>query len=153
MIMEITNRYMQVLRIVTAAVMILTGIVAANAQEDLHINKIFERYGHEKNCKLVVTHNMKLRQYKLKVYKALVYKKRKIDIDTYLNEDRKNAKKIREVVDNGKIVSGYYMMQSKEEGMNRYILFSKVYENEGAVIYIEGPLSPDDIMKLCYHGF
>ncbi|NPD92904.1 hypothetical protein HPS56_11250 [Prevotella sp. PMUR] len=142
-----------ILRLITASVIMLAGITTAGAQEDLNINRIFERYGHEKGCKLVVMHNTRLKKYRLDVYKALVYKKRKIDTDTYLNADRKNAIKIREVVDNGKTVSGYYMMKPKEEGKNRYILFSKVYEHEGAVIYIEGPISPDDIMKLCYSAF
>ena len=57
---------------------------------------------------------------------------------------------IREVVENGQIVSGYYIIPPKSKGINRYILFSKVKPNRGTVIYIEGELSPDDIMKLCY---
>lgn len=151
--MKKIRKYMQMFRLVAIFVMMIAGTATAGAQEDLNVNKIFERYGHEKNCKLVVMHNTTIKNYKLNVYKALVYKKRKIDIDTYLDADKKNAKKIREVVDNGKVVSGYYMMPTKTEGRNRYVLFSKVYENEGAVIYIEGPLSPDDIMKLCYSRY
>ena len=54
------------------------------------------------------------------------------------------------MVENGQIVSGYYIMPPKSKGINRYILFSKVKPNRGTVIYIEGELSPDDIMKLCY---
>ena len=66
------------------------------------------------------------------------------------NGDRKAAKKIREVVENGKMVSGYYMMAPLSNGDNRFILFSNPNESKGTVIYIEGNLSPEDIMKLCY---
>lgn len=67
-----------------------------------------------------------------------------------LKADRKAAKKIREVVENGKMVSGYYMMAPLSNGNNRFILFSNPSKSKGTVIYIEGDLSPEDIMKLCY---
>ena len=35
----------------------------------------------------------------------------------------------------------------------RYILFSYVDSRKGTVIYIEGKLSPDDILKLCYSKY
>ena len=49
-----------------------------------------------------------------------------------------------------KMVSGYYMMAPLSNGDNRFILFSNPSESKGTVIYIEGDLSPEDIMKLCY---
>ena len=103
-----------------------------------------------KNCKMVVLNDAVLRGYKLKVYKALTYKKIGASIAPYLNSDRKKARKIREIVDNGKITSGYYMLPPLPSGLNRYILFSNLTNNSGAIIYIEGTLGPDDIMKLCY---
>ncbi len=78
------------------------------------------------------------------------YKKIGASIAPYLNSDRKKARKIREIVDNGKITSGYYMLPPLPSGLNRYILFSNLTNNSGAIIYIEGTLGPDDIMKLCY---
>ena len=42
------------------------------------------------------------------------------------------------------------MLPPLPSGLNRYILFSNSPNNSGAVIYIEGTLGPDDIMKLCY---
>lgn len=73
-------------------------------------------------------------------------------MEPYLREDRKRAKKIREVVEDGRITSGYYMMPPRTNGMNRYILFSNKEGGGGAVIYMEGRLSPDDIMEICYEG-
>lgn len=137
-------------RILFVIAFALTSAAPAIAQEGLNINKVFQRFGHAKGCKMVEMHNAKLKGYELKVYKSLTYKNIGASIDPYLKADKKNAKKIREVIENGQVVSGYYMMPPKGDGINRYILFSKVRPNRGTVIYIEGTLSPDDIMKLCY---
>lgn len=134
---------------VTLAIMVACTITAA-AQEGLNVDKVFQRFGKSKGCKMVVMKNTELRGYKLHTYKSLVYKNLYSAIEPYLAADKKSAKKVREVVEEGRIVSGYYMMAPLRGGINRYILFSNVGGYKGTVIYIEGTLSPDDIMKLCY---
>ncbi|WP_337943830.1 DUF6108 family protein [Prevotella sp.] len=134
---------------VTLAIMVACTITAA-AQEGLNVDKVFQRFGKSKGCKMVVMKNTELRGYKLHTYKSLVYKNLYSAIEPYLAADKKSAKKVREVVEEGRIVSGYYMMAPLRGGINRYILFSNVGGHKGTVIYIEGTLSPDDIMKLCY---
>ena len=120
------------------------------AQQGLHIDNVFKKYGHAKGCKMVEMRDAKLKGFELKVYKSITFKKLQSSVDPYLKADKKSAKKIREVVENGRVVSGYYMMPPLGGGINRYILFSNPGGERGAVIYIEGALSPDDIMKLCY---
>lgn len=134
---------------VTLAIMVACTMTAA-AQEGLNVDRVFQRFGKSKGCKMVVMKNTELRGYKLHTYKSLVYKNLYSAIEPYLAADKKSAKKVREVVEEGRIVSGYYMMAPLRGGINRYILFSNVGGHKGAVIYIEGTLSPDDIMKLCY---
>ena len=130
---------------------ILIGLGMANAQEGLAVNNIFQQYGHSKGCKMVVMKNTKLRGFHLIIYKSLTYPdKYAADIKTHLNTDRRAAKKIREVIDNGSIASGYYMRPPHANGINRYVLFSHTSKGKGAVIYIEGDLSPEDIMTICY---
>ena len=107
--------------------------LAAIAQTGLSVNEVFT-----------------LKGYKLNIYKSLVYKHLADDVAPYLQADRKRARKIREVVEDGLVTGGYYMMQPTAEGLNRYILFSNGAGQRGTVIYIEGRLSPDDIMTLCY---
>lgn len=124
--------------------------VAARAQGDLSIWRVFDIYGHSKGCKMVEMHDTKLKGYRIKTYKSLMYRHIAKEVEPYLKADRKRAKKIREVVESGRIVSGYYMMAPREESMSRYVLFSNPDGDSGAIIYIEGPLSPDDIMKICY---
>lgn len=138
-------------RTVLIAVMTLFVTLPSHAQDGLAVNSIFQQYGHSKGCKMVVMQNTKLRCYRLAVYKSLTYNnKYATSINNILKTDRRAAKKIREVVDNGRIASGYYMMAPLQSGNNRYILFSNTDHNKGAVIYIEGDLSPEDIMSICY---
>lgn len=127
--------------------------VAAMGQKGLNVDNVFQRYGRAKGCKMVVMENTTLHGYKLRVYKSLVYKKLHHAVKPYLDADRKKAKKVREVIDGGELVSGYYMMKPLPGGYNRYILFSYVDSRKGTVIYIEGKLSPDDILKLCYSKY
>ena len=119
---------------------LLMVLIPASAQSDLQISVAFERFGKAKNCKMVV----------LNVYKSLTYKKIGASIAPYIDADRKKARKIREIVDNGKVTSGYYILPQLPSGLNRYILFSNGPNDSGAVIYIEGTLGPDDIMNVCY---
>lgn len=133
--------------------MLLMLAVAAMGQKGLNVDNVFQRYGRAKGCKMVVMENTMLHGYKLRVYKSLVYKKLHHAVKPYLDADRKNAKKVREVIDGGELVSGYYMMKPLPGGYNRYILFSYVDSRKGTVIYIEGKLSPDDILKLCYSKY
>ena len=138
-------------RTVLIAVMTLFVTLPGHAQEGLAVNSIFQQYGHSKGCKMVVMKNTKLRGFHLIIYKSLTYPdKYAADINTHLKTDRRAAKKIREVIDNGSIASGYYMMPPHANGINRYVLFSHTSKGKGAVIYIEGELSPEDIMTICY---
>lgn len=125
-------------------------MLSVHAQAGLEIDKAFERYGHEKGCKMVEMYDARLRGYQLHVYKSLTYKKQGDAVDALLKADRKQAKKIREVVEDGRITGGYYMMPALPSGMERYILFSNGFRGEGSLIYIEGHITPSDIMKLCY---
>ena len=137
-------------RTILSLALLFATILSVTAQEGLNVDKVFQRFGNAKGCKMVVMRNTELKGYKLRTYKSLVYKKLQSAIQPYLAADKKKAKKVREVIEEGRLVSGYYMMSPISGGINRYILFSNVSGNKGTVIYIEGTLSPDDIMKLCY---
>ena len=139
------------IRTVLMFAMMMLATLTSHAQDGLAVNGVFQQYGHSKGCKMVVMQNTKLRGYRLAIYKSLTYNnKYAANINDILKNDRRAAKKIREVVDNGRITSGYYMMAPLPSGHNRYILFSNTDRGKGAVIYIEGNLSPEDIMTICY---
>ncbi|MCM1080092.1 MAG: hypothetical protein NC344_11440 [Bacteroidales bacterium] len=129
---------------------LLFTTVCLQIQAALDIDRIFATYGHSKGCKMVEMHDTKLRGHQLRTYKSLVYKTIGAEVDKALAKDKRNAKKIREVVDNGTVISGYYQMASADGKTNRYILFSKGPKGSGTLIYIEGALKPEDIMSMCY---
>lgn len=151
-LMSMTMKRYLFRRMMFMAVLLMLA-VAAMGQKGLNVDNVFQRYGRAKGCKMVVMENTTLHGYKLRVYKSLVYKKLHHAVKPYLDADRKNAKKVREVIDGGELVSGYYMMKPLPGGYNRYLLFSYVDSRKGTVIYIEGKLSPDDILKLCYSKY
>lgn len=151
-LMSMTMKRYLFRRMMFMAVLLMLA-VAAMGQKGLNVDNVFQRYGRAKGCKMVVMENTTLHGYKLRVYKSLVYKKLHHAVKPYLDADRKNAKKVCEVIDGGELVSGYYMMKPLPGGYNRYILFSYVDSRKGTVIYIEGKLSPDDILKLCYSKY
>lgn len=134
-------------------IVMLSAALPAVAQDGLGVEKVFATYGKGKGCKMVEMHDATLRGHRLAVYKSLTYKNNGESIRTMLQSDRKRAKKIREVVEDGHVVSGYYMMPPLKEGVNRFILFAQPTAAKGVVIYIEGRLSPDEVMQLCYFKF
>lgn len=137
-------------RTILTMLIAITGTLAICAQAPLAIGIAFDKYGHSRHCKMVEMHNTELRGYRLSTYKSLTYKSISRVIEPLLAADRRQAKKIHEVVDRGVVKSGYYQMKPAKDGDNQYILFNKGEEYNGTVIYIKGKLEPDDIMSLCY---
>ncbi len=137
-------------RTITLILLLVAIATSALAQQGLRVADIFSRYGHERGCKMVEMHDTELHGYELKTYQSLTYRIHGDEIAPLLEEDRRKAKKIREVVSDGRVSSGYYIMPPTAEGLNRYILYSQKQDNSGAIVYIEGKLEPDDILKLCY---
>ncbi|MBQ8097621.1 MAG: hypothetical protein IJ243_11185 [Prevotella sp.] len=137
-------------RTITLILLLVAIATGALAQQGLRVADIFSRYGHERGCKMVEMHDTELHGYELKTYQSLTYRIHGDEIAPLLEEDRRKAKKIREVVSDGRVSSGYYIMPPTAEGLNRYVLYTQKQDNSGAIVYIEGKLEPDDILKLCY---
>ena len=130
--------------------MLLATATSTMAQQGLHVADIFNQFSHKKGCKMVEMHDAQLRGYTLRTYQSLTYQTQGEQIDSLLDYDRQKATKIREVVSDGHVSSGYYIMSPTDNGLNRYILYTQKQDKSGAVIYIEGELLPDDILKMCY---
>ena len=122
----------------------------ANAQNGLHINDVFSKYGHSKGCTMVEMNDIDIRGHRINVFKTLTYKRYAEEIADFVEADRKQAKKIREVIHDGKVQSGCLMMPPTRKGHNRFIIFTNPINGTGAIIYIEGKVTVDDVMKICY---
>jgi len=136
------------IKIAMITMMIFSASVM-RAQDDLQVSNIFQLYGHDKGCKMVELHHGTFKGFQLDVYKSLIYKENGNNVENYLRQDKKNAKKVREIVEDGQVTSGYYLMKPIKSGINRYILFKKGDNQSGTIVYIEGSLSPEQLMDLC----
>ena len=98
-----------IIRMIMISMMMFSASIMS-AQDDLQVSNVFQLYGHDKGCKMVELHHGTFKGYQLDVYKSLIYKKIGNNVENYLKQDRKNAKKVREIVEDGQVTSGYYLM-------------------------------------------
>lgn len=136
------------------ALLVMCLIASATfAQKQLAINKIFEKYGKQKGSTMVVLSDDVIKTYRLDFYKSITLpydKKRSEEIQQSLEVDKKQAKKIKEVISNGIIYSGYYQLPMQGKQKNRYILF-KISDNATAtLIYMEGDIESEEIVNLLF---
>jgi len=123
-----------------------------NAQSDLNINNVFKQYGKSKNAVMVSLTNEVLDDYKFSLFKSINIKDDPSAAD-YVREqlalDEKGAKKIKQVVSNGKVTSIYLDLTPKN-GLNRLILFNEQFKPKSQLIliYIESEHSTDDVLKI-----
>ena len=134
----------------TLIALLLTFAAHAAAQQGLQIATVFQKYGKQKGVELS---NEMLETYQMTLYKSLVFKDASDALPTILRcleADKKKAKKVKEVVSNGQIKSGYYQLPQLKEDVNRFILFKTGKKDSATLIYIEGELDADDLITMLF---
>ena len=123
------------------------------AQQGLEIASVFSKHGKQKGVTMVELSNELVDIYEMKLYKSLVFK----DVSSALphilkclENDKKQAKKVKEVVVGGEIQSGYYQLPQLQEDVNRFILFKTGKKGAATLIYLEGALDADDLVTLLF---
>ena len=125
----------------------------ARAQQGLQIASVFQKYGKQKGVTMVELSNEMLETYQMTLYKSLMFKDASDALPTILRcleADKKKAKKVKEVVSNGQIKSGYYQLPQLKEDVNRFILFKTGKKDSATLIYIEGELDADDLITMLF---
>ncbi|NDV81468.1 hypothetical protein [Bacteroides sp. 51] len=138
---------------ITLTILLLSLSGHIMAQQDLKIASVFQKYGKQKGVTMVELSNELVDIYEMKLYKSLSFKdvgNALPDILNCLEEDRKKAKKVKEVVSEGKIQSGYYQLPQAKEDINRFILFKTGKKGSATLIYLEGALDADDLVTLLF---
>lgn len=136
-----------------ALVLLPTGVGAAETQKDLKIQDVFTRYGKKKNVTMVELSNEMLETYGMTRYKSITIKN---DPEALrftrqcLETDQRGARKIKEVTDDGGVVSAYYQLPGKESDVNRFVLFKVNSKGTITLVYIEGELDSDDLITLLF---
>lgn len=126
---------------------------ASETQKDLKIQEVFRRYGKKKNVTMVELSKELLDTYGMTLYKSITIKDDKEALQFIrkcLASDQKGAKKIKEVTDDGGVISAYYQLPQKEKDLNRFILFKVGKKNVITLVYIEGELDSDDLITLLF---
>lgn len=134
------------------ALLLTVGFTAnLNAQSDLEINKVFERYGRQKGSVMVEMSREMLKGYDFTYYKSIVTTENKEVADfarRCLAVDEKDAKKVKQVVSNG-IVSSIYLQLPKRDKYFRLVLFNETTspKQKMTLIYIESEKDSEEILK------
>ena len=138
----------------TLIILLLAAFPASiKAQEDLHSASVFQKYGNEKGATYVELSKMLSKTWDITHYQSLKLSKAEKalpDIYRCLEADREYAKKIKEVVTDGRIQSGYYQLPPVKDQTNRFILFRLGKKGEATLIYIEGEIDSDDLVTLIF---
>lgn len=137
-------------RLLILFLLLATFGVTVQAQENLRINSIFEKYGKQKGATMVVLSGKALHNYRLDKYHSITVKYDKAildDIQQCLETDKKQARQIKEVISNGLISSGYYQLPEKENPVNRYILFKIGDDGTATLIYMEGGQDSEELIN------
>ncbi|MDR1403447.1 MAG: hypothetical protein LBJ60_07085 [Tannerellaceae bacterium] len=126
---------------------------AAEAQKDLKIQEVFQRYGKKKNVTMVELSKEMIETFGMTYYKSITIKDDREAlpfIRRRLEEDQQNARKIKEVTDDGGLVSAYYQLPGNKEDLNRFILFKVNKKGVITLVYIEGELDSDDLITILF---
>ena len=118
------------------------SVSAAETQKDLKIQEVFQRYGKKRNVTMVELSNEMLETYGMTRYKSITRQ--------CLEADQKGARKIKEVTDDGGVVSAYYQLKGVEADINRFVLFKVSKKGVITLVYIEGDLDSDDLITLLF---
>ncbi|MCD7977711.1 MAG: hypothetical protein LUG51_11350 [Tannerellaceae bacterium] len=129
------------------------GIYAMEAQKDLRIQAVFNEYGKKKNVTMVELSNEMLETYGMTHYKSITIKNDPAAlrfVRECLEADQRGARKIKEVTDDGGIISAYYQLPGGGEDLNRFILFKVNTKGVITLVYIEGELDSDDLITVLF---
>jgi len=130
-----------------------TDVGAMEAQKDLRIQDVFTRYGKKKNVTMVELSNEMLETYGMTHYKSITIKNDSEALSytrRCLEADQKGARIIKEITDDGGIISAYYQLPSVKEEVNRFVLFKVNKKGVITLVYIEGELDSDDLITLLF---
>ena len=122
------------------------------AQSDLEIRKVFQEYGKKKGVVMVELNGKMLEDYDFNTFKSIVISnipEASSFVRQCIKKDEEGAKKVKQVVSNGKTTSIILQLPEKNE-LNRLILIN---ESNGTppkitLIYIESEENADEVLKL-----
>jgi hypothetical protein len=141
-------------KIVTFSLLVfLFGVFARQgfAQSQPAVTMIFDKYGSSKGVTLLEISEELMKDYQIKHFKSIIFENGTNalpEIRKAIEKDKVGAKRIKESIQDGLLMSGYYRLKTEETNMNRYLIFKVGKNNKTTLIYIEGKLSPEQLVEL-----
>lgn len=134
-------------------ILVIIGTGHSYAQQGLQIASLFQKYGKQKGVTVVELSREMLETYEMTLYKSISFKdaeKYMPEIRRCLENDKKRARKIKEIIEEGEVKSGYYQLPPQKEYINRFILFKTGKKGSATLLYIEGELDADDLVTMLF---
>jgi hypothetical protein len=153
-----------------AGILLLSN--SAKAGEKFCILSIFDKYGYKQGVTMLEASKELLKQYKIKQFKSIIFEdgtKYLPEIRACLEKDKVNAEKIKEVIHDGQVTSGFYRLKTDKNEtkryytfeiqekkatlitenleINRYLIF-KVQDKKVTLVYVEGALTTEELIEL-----
>jgi len=127
-----------------------TFCLSSSAQAQTVLS-IFKKYGNDNGVTMLEASRELMKTYKIKTFKSIIFE----DASTVLPEirraiktDKEGALHIKESTKDGLLTSGYYQLLTEKANLNRYLIFKVGTANKTTLIYVEGELSPDELVEL-----
>lgn len=132
--------------------LICLSIMAVRAQSGLEIKKVFDEYGNRKGVVMVELKGEMLDDYDFSVFKSISISnipEAGDFIRKCIAKDEAGAKKVKQVVANGKATAVILQLAPKND-LNRLILFNESSGNPPKItlVYIESEENADNVLKL-----
>ena len=123
---------------------------SVKAGEKTAVLSVFEKYGNKKGVIMLEASKKLLKQYKIKQFKSIIFEdgtEALPVIRACIEKDKIHAVKVKEIVQDGEVVSGFYRLKTDSPDMNRYLIF-KVQDKKTTLIYVEGALTTEELVQL-----
>ena len=112
---------------------------------------VFKKYGNDQGVTMLEASRELMKAYKIKTFKSIIFDdgtQALPEIRRAIHTDKKGALQIKESTKDGLLTSGYYQLLSEKTKWNRYLIFKVGKENKTTLIYVEGELTPDELVEL-----
>ena len=151
-----TRNIQYVKRCAFAVMLLFSSINVCGNQHDIHakptILSIFAKYGNAKGVTMLEASKELLQQYKIKQFKSIIFEKvtdnQLSEIRAEIEKDKQGAVKIKEIIQDGLLISGYYRLKTEDDKINRYLIFKISASKKATLVYVEGELTPEELVDL-----
>lgn len=136
---------------ITLLMLVFLTASQCRAGKDPEILKIFDKYGNKQGVTMLEISDDLMKNYHVRIFKSIIFedgRKALTDIRKAIDIDKVNAKKIKESKQDGLLISGYYRLKTENDNLNRYLIFKIGKNNRTTLVYIEGELTPEELVEL-----